>query len=58
MAFDGHRSDIDDPLVYATENLGNTWKPLRANLPRGSSRRLREGINNANLLYLRAEFGF
>ena len=58
VAFDGHRSDIDDPLVYVTEDLGKTWKPLRANLPRGSSRCLREDIKNGDLLYLGTEFGF
>jgi photosystem II stability/assembly factor-like uncharacterized protein len=58
VAFDGHRSDIDDPLVYVTEDLGSTWKPLRANLPRGSTRCLREDIKNSDLLYLGTEFGF
>ncbi len=58
VTFDGHRSDIDDPLVYVTEDLGKTWKPLRANLPRGSSRCLREDIKNGDLLYLGTEFGF
>ena len=58
VAFDGHRSDIDDPLVYVTEDLGKTWKPLRANLPRGSSRCLREDLKNGDLLYLGTEFGF
>ncbi len=58
VAFDGHRSDIDDPLVYVTEDLGKTWKPLRANLPRGSSRCLREDHKNDDLLYLGTEFGF
>jgi photosystem II stability/assembly factor-like uncharacterized protein len=57
VAFDGHRSDIDDPLVFVTEDLGATWKPLRANLPRGSSRCLREDIKNPDLLYLGTEFG-
>ncbi len=58
VAFDGHRSDIDDPLVYVTEDLGASWKPLRGNLPRGSSRCLREDIANPELLYLGTEFGF
>jgi photosystem II stability/assembly factor-like uncharacterized protein len=57
VAFDGHRSDIDDPLAFVTEDLGATWKPLRANLPRGSTRCLREDIQNPELLYLGTEFG-
>ncbi|MFO0953230.1 MAG: PDZ domain-containing protein [Isosphaeraceae bacterium] len=56
VSFDGHRSDTDEPLVYVTEDFGKTWKTLRANLPRGSSRCLREDLFNPNLLYLGTEF--
>jgi photosystem II stability/assembly factor-like uncharacterized protein len=55
--FDGHRSDDDQPLVYVTEDFGKTWKSLRANLPSGSSRCVREDTVNPNLLYLGSEFG-
>jgi photosystem II stability/assembly factor-like uncharacterized protein len=54
--FDAHRSDDDEPYVYVTEDFGQTWKSLRANLPTGSSRVLREDIENANLLFLGTEF--
>jgi photosystem II stability/assembly factor-like uncharacterized protein len=56
VAFDGHRSDTDDPLVFVTDDFGKTWKSLRANLPRGSSRCLREDVANPDLLYLGTEF--
>jgi photosystem II stability/assembly factor-like uncharacterized protein len=56
VAFDAHRSDDDNPWVYVTEDYGQTWKSLRANLPVGSSRVLREDIQNPNLLYLGTEF--
>ncbi len=56
VAFDGHRSDDDAPYVYVTEDFGETWKPLKANLPTGSSRVLREDIEKENLLYLGTEF--
>ncbi len=56
VVFDGHRSDDDDPHVYVTEDFGQTWKSLRANLPWGSSRCLREDLTNPNLLYLGTEF--
>lgn len=56
VVFDGHRSDDDDPLVYVTEDFGQTWKSLRANLPWGSTRCLREDLTNPNLLYLGTEF--
>jgi photosystem II stability/assembly factor-like uncharacterized protein len=57
VVFDGHRSDDDIPLVYVTEDFGQTWKSLKANLPSGSTRVLREDIENDKLLYLGTEFG-
>jgi photosystem II stability/assembly factor-like uncharacterized protein len=57
VVFDGHRSDDDEPYVYMTEDFGKTWKSLRGNLPWGSTRVLREDIDNPDLLYLGTEFG-
>jgi photosystem II stability/assembly factor-like uncharacterized protein len=57
VAFDGHRSDDDEPHVYVTEDFGQSWKSLRGNLPTGSTRVLREDVENPNLLYLGNEFG-
>ncbi len=56
VVFDAHRSDDDEPYVFVTEDFGETWKSLRANLPTGSTRCLREDIVNPNLLYLGTEF--
>ena len=56
VTFDGHRSDDDEPYVYVTEDYGETWKSLRGNLPTGSTRVVREDIENPNLLYLGTEF--
>jgi photosystem II stability/assembly factor-like uncharacterized protein len=56
VVFDGHRSDDDEVYVYVTEDFGETWKALRGNLPTGSTRVLREDIENPNLLYLGTEF--
>jgi photosystem II stability/assembly factor-like uncharacterized protein len=56
VVFDAHRSNDDAPYVYVTENFGQTWKSLRANLPMGSTRVVREDIANANLLFLGTEF--
>jgi photosystem II stability/assembly factor-like uncharacterized protein len=56
VCFDAHRSDDDDPYVYVTEDFGATWKPIRGNLPTGSSRCLREDLYNADVLYLGTEF--
>jgi hypothetical protein len=55
-AFDGHRSDDDAPHVYVTEDFGKSWKSIRANLPTGSTRCLREDIGNDGLLYCGTEF--
>ncbi len=57
VVFDGHRSDDDEPYVFVTEDFGKTWKSLRGNLPWGSTRVLREDLDNPNLLYLGTEFG-
>ncbi len=57
VAFDGHRADDDEPYIYVTEDYGQTWKSLRANLPTGSTRVLREDLKNPSLLYLGTEFG-
>jgi photosystem II stability/assembly factor-like uncharacterized protein len=56
VAFDAHRSDDDEPYIYVTEDFGLTWKSLRANLPTGSTRVLREDVENSSLLYLGTEF--
>ncbi|MEE9131493.1 MAG: PDZ domain-containing protein [Phycisphaerales bacterium] len=59
VTLDGHRFDDDEPYVFVTENHGKTWRSLRANLPTsaGSTRVIREDIENANVLYLGCEFG-
>jgi photosystem II stability/assembly factor-like uncharacterized protein len=57
IVFDAHRSDDDAPYVYVTEDFGQSWKSLRGNLPDGSTRVLREDIENPDVLYLGTEFG-
>jgi uncharacterized membrane protein YgcG len=56
VAFDAHRLDDDKPYIYMTDDFGQTWKPIAANLPVGSSRCLREDVKNPNLLYCGTEF--
>ena len=57
VAFDAHRSDDDKPYLYVTEDFGQTWKNITANLPpRGSTRCLREDVKIPNLLYCGTEF--
>ncbi len=56
VAFDAHRSDDDNPYLYVTEDFGQTWKSINANLPIGSTRCLREDLKNEDLLYCGTEF--
>jgi photosystem II stability/assembly factor-like uncharacterized protein len=58
VTFDGHRSNDDEPYVFATENYGKTWRSIRANLPTmaGSTRVIREDLENQDILYLGCEF--
>ncbi|MEM0925157.1 MAG: PDZ domain-containing protein, partial [Planctomycetota bacterium] len=58
VTLDGHRSDDDNPYVYVSEDFGKTFRPLHKELPRGSSRCLREDPSNPDLLYLGTEFAF
>lgn len=60
MTLDGHRSDDDEPYVFVTEDYGQTWRSIRANLPTsaGSTRVIREDLTNENVLYLGCEFSF
>jgi hypothetical protein len=57
VVFDAHRSNDDEPYVFVTEDFGQSWKSLRANLPIGPTRVLREDRVNPDLLYLGTEFG-
>jgi len=58
MSLDGHRSDNDEPHVFVSEDYGQTWRSIRANLPTiGSTRTIAEDIENPNLLYVGTEFG-
>jgi len=59
VALDGHRSNLDVPFLFASEDFGATWKSVRGNLPdsAGASRTIREDISNPDLLYCGTEFG-
>ena len=57
VVLDAHYYNSDEPEVWLTEDFGKTWTSLRANLPKGCTRVLREDIANKDLLYLGTEFG-
>lgn len=56
VCFDAHRSDDDNPYIFVTEDFGQTWKNISANLPWGSTRCCREDIVNQDVLYVGTEF--
>jgi len=58
MTLDGHRSNDDKPYVFVSEDFGETWQSLHGNLPSsaGSTRVIREDVENEDLLYLGCEF--
>lgn len=58
VCLDGHRSDDDRPHVFVSEDFGATFSNLGADLPRGSSRCLREDTTNPDLIFLGTEFSF
>jgi photosystem II stability/assembly factor-like uncharacterized protein len=57
--FDGHRSNDDEPYVFASDDYGRSWRSIRGNLPTtaGSTKVIREDLVKENLLYLGTEFG-
>ena len=59
VSFDGHRTDYDLPLLFASEDGGESWSSIRGDLPdkAGPVRTLEEDIQNPNLLYAGCEFG-
>ncbi|MGD8451973.1 MAG: PDZ domain-containing protein [Phycisphaerae bacterium] len=59
LTLDAHRSNDDELYVFVSEDHGQTWRSLRANLPTaaGSTRVIREDLYNPDLLYLGTEFG-
>ncbi|HVJ80979.1 MAG TPA: PDZ domain-containing protein, partial [Planctomycetia bacterium] len=57
VAFDAHRANNDEPFPLVSEDFGKTWKSIRANLPSGSTRCLREDRVNPEALYCGTEFG-
>ncbi|HKG22918.1 MAG TPA: hypothetical protein VKC34_13540, partial [Blastocatellia bacterium] len=56
--FDGHRSNDYNTYVFMSTDYGETWRPLKGDLPEGATARvIREHHRNPNLLLLGTEFG-
>lgn len=58
LTLDGHRGDDYATYVFVTDNYGESWRSIKANLPAGvTARVIREHPRNQNLLFLGTEFG-
>jgi len=58
VAVDRHRDNDFAPYAFKTTDYGQTWKPIRGNLPaKGYVWVVREDPKNRNLLYLGTELG-
>lgn len=56
--FDGHRLGDFAARVYASDDLGKSWRTLAANLPAGEvARTITEDLRNPDVLYLGTERG-
>jgi photosystem II stability/assembly factor-like uncharacterized protein len=55
--FDNHYNDDYRALVFVSDDYGQKWRSIAANLPQTSVHRLREDPKNARLLFLGHERG-
>lgn len=53
----GYRWDDFTPYVYVSDNYGESWKDISANLPMSPVNVIREDPNNENVLYLGTDNG-
>lgn len=53
----GYREDDFNTYVFASENYGETWTSLKANLPEEALNVIREDPVNENILYLGSDLG-
>lgn len=56
-ALNGYRWDNFEPYVYMSDDYGNTWKDISANLPASPVNVIKEDPENENLLYLGTDNG-
>jgi len=57
VTLNGYRWDDFTPYVYVSDNYGQTWKDIRANLPISSVNVIKEDPVNENILYLGTDNG-
>ena len=55
--FDGHRQNDFETYIYASNDAGQTWRSVTANLKGEVARTLTEDLKNPDVLYLGTETG-
>ena len=55
--FDGHRQNDFETYIYASNDYGQTWRSIAANLKGEVARTLTEDLKNPDVLYLGTETG-
>ena len=55
--FDGHRQNEFGTYIYASNDYGQSWRPIAANLADEVARTLTEDLKNPDVLYLATETG-
>ncbi len=56
-ALNGYRNDHFAPYIFLSENRGDAWKNIGANLPLGAVNSVTEDPNNENILYAGTDNG-
>ena len=57
LTFTGYREDDFRTYVFASEDFGNTWTSIKANLPDEAVNVIREDPRNPDVLYLGTDLG-
>jgi photosystem II stability/assembly factor-like uncharacterized protein len=57
LTLNGYRNDYFKPMVFVSENYGETWKSISNNLPFEPVNVIREDLINASILYVGTDNG-
>jgi len=57
LTINGYRNDYFKPMVFVSENYGETWKSISSNLPFEPVNVIREDLINASILYVGTDNG-